>query len=183
MSLLSSLSHTSQTGAAATTGARQTSSTVGPTVLPESSSQASSGLSTGAKIGIGVAVPLVVLALIGFGLFLFFRRRKAHAGRRDELPAEVEAKPAGYHELPPKESNLQTYYEPSKTRPTQGQLLQEMDAQDYNELPGDRPVAEIGGGEMQQSSPVDGTVAGDSQYKDRSFQDHLSRPPSKKTSR
>ncbi|TLS27861.1 hypothetical protein PpBr36_00744 [Pyricularia pennisetigena] len=38
-----------------------------------------SGLSTAAKIGIGVAVPLAVLAAIGVGAWMWFRRRKTAA--------------------------------------------------------------------------------------------------------
>lgn len=58
------------------------------------------GLSTGAKIGIGVAVPLVVLILLGIGGFLFFRHREKRklAARNMGLPREKEKDDGGLPE-------------------------------------------------------------------------------------
>lgn len=152
LSLMSSPSSPSETGAAATTGARKTAPTSSSTFAPVTSSQNSSELSTGAKAGIGVAVSLVVLALLSIGLFLFFRRRRARDSRQDELPPEVEARSGALYKPPP-ENRSQTYHEPAKVQPPT-----EMEAQDYKELPGDRPRAEVGGKEVQQNSLVDRSI-------------------------
>lgn len=146
ISLLSARSSASKTsGKAPKSGARQTAPTAASTMAP-TSDQSSGGLSTGAKIGLGVAIPLVVLALIGIGSFFFLRRRKTRGRRHDELPAEVEAKPA----MPPQyiPNTQQQHYDRPKQRP-----LQEMDAHTYNnELPAEPPTPEIGGREMQRGS-------------------------------
>ena len=84
--------------------------------------QPDSGLSTGAKAGIGVAVVLAVLILLGVILFVFHRKRKqntapnrassngadnnhAHLDEPIELPAQVSKAPheveARSFELPP----------------------------------------------------------------------------------
>jgi len=47
---------------------------------PGSSSPSTSGLSSGAKIGIGVTIPLAFIAFAGVGLLWFFRRRRNNRG-------------------------------------------------------------------------------------------------------
>ncbi|KAF2463683.1 uncharacterized protein BDR25DRAFT_106430 [Lindgomyces ingoldianus] len=66
----------------------------GETNKPTASPPPASGLSTGAKVGIGVAVPVGVLALIG--AFIFIWRRRAHK-KNTIYPALVDQLPT--HEM------------------------------------------------------------------------------------
>lgn len=72
-----------------------TSARASSTALPGTSSNAqnsdSSGLSTGATIGIAVAVPVVVLALLAGLGFLFWRRRKRNKDAMVQRKAEADA--------------------------------------------------------------------------------------------
>jgi hypothetical protein len=69
----------------------------------------SEGLSTGAKVGIGVAVPLGVLALIAVAAFLFFRRRRRNRETAVEIGGSREVASPG---------NTNGYYEP-QTKPVE----------------------------------------------------------------
>jgi hypothetical protein len=51
------------------------------------------GLSTGAKVGIGVAVPVVVLALAGFLAYWLFSRRRRDRARGPTHPPPIEMAP------------------------------------------------------------------------------------------
>lgn len=171
ISLLSAQTASASSTTAPKTGSRQTASTPVATDQPQISSQSSSGgLSTGAKVGIGVAVPIVVLALLGFGLFFLFSRRKSRAARRDQEAAAEKRQPA-YQEL---SQNGHEY--PN----LENQPPQEMDAAQPNELPADGITAEIGGREMQRLSTFKESAIKDSQYKDRALQEENPRMPTKK---
>jgi len=69
-----------------------TAALVGPTTTPnpevDKTTKESSGISTGAKAAIGVAIPLAVIAVLA-GVFLFWRRRKAVAAPQHAEVAEV----------------------------------------------------------------------------------------------
>ncbi|OBT63828.1 hypothetical protein VE03_06624 [Pseudogymnoascus sp. 23342-1-I1] len=81
-----------------TVGAAQSAASSSPT--------AAGGLATGAKIGIGVAVPVAVLGAAALGAFLWFRRRRVYS------PAgKGEYKPSQAHELGATESpqEMQAY--------------------------------------------------------------------------
>lgn len=56
-------------------------------------SQSSSGLSTGAKIGLGVGIPVAVIALLAMGFLLWRRRRKTQS--QHELQ---NVQPTGYND-------------------------------------------------------------------------------------
>lgn len=120
-SVLPGLSTTSPSAAAVSTTA-DAAATAAP----------SSGLATGAKVGIGVGVPLGVIALAGLAalVFLFRRRRKPSKPVEDEPAQDVKdpnlAAPA-YQELPLHER----------------QPPAEMDASSTAEVPGSTVAAEL----------------------------------------
>jgi hypothetical protein len=76
---------------------------------PGSSSPSTNGLSSGAKIGIGVTIPLAFIAFAGVGLLWFFRRRRNNRGFESGAPEptstiaaleEPKDHPPSYHGLP-----------------------------------------------------------------------------------
>ncbi|CZR64708.1 uncharacterized protein PAC_14607 [Phialocephala subalpina] len=93
----SSSSVTAKTSTASVTTSPTTSATAVP--IP-----ASDGLSTGAKIGLGLGVPIVVIALIAIGWLIFGRRKQKHeamprlsaysiSGEVEKSPPYSETKP------------------------------------------------------------------------------------------
>ncbi|OBT79371.1 hypothetical protein VF21_01891 [Pseudogymnoascus sp. 05NY08] len=80
------------------------SETTDPTQAASSSETAAAGgLATGAKIGIGIAVPLGVLAAAGLVAFLWFRRRRVYSGSNDGYKPSPQGSPAqelGATEIP-----------------------------------------------------------------------------------
>ncbi|OBT43119.1 hypothetical protein VE00_07678 [Pseudogymnoascus sp. WSF 3629] len=96
------------------------SETTDPTnpASPSETAAAAGGLATSAKIGIGIAVPLAVLAAAGLGAFLWFRRRRVYSGSNDgykpspqgsaaaqelgatEIPQELQALPREQSNIP-----------------------------------------------------------------------------------
>ncbi|KFZ03987.1 hypothetical protein V502_10502 [Pseudogymnoascus sp. VKM F-4520 (FW-2644)] len=91
------------------------SETTAPSQATSSSEPtAAGGLATGAKIGIGVAVPVAVLGAAALGAFLWFRRRRVYpagAGNKDGYKPSPQAQELGATESPqelqafPKEQN------------------------------------------------------------------------------
>lgn len=63
--------------------------TTGSSLLPESSSPSSVGLSAGAAAGIGVSATLGALILIGIGGFFWWRQRKGSS--ETEISASIDA--------------------------------------------------------------------------------------------
>jgi hypothetical protein len=61
-----------------------------------SSSNSSTGLTTGAKVGIGVGVPLGVIALLAVGAFILFRRRQTHTKWALASPSPPNSEPYSY---------------------------------------------------------------------------------------
>ena len=134
----------------AETGTRSTTSVASSTNVPTSGS--SGGMSTGAKIGIGVAVPIIVLSLLAIGAVLIWRKRKQRADHEEEPKYDAEP----FH-LPPQEQKYhdspdQNTLHNDPSYKYQLQAPQEMDAQEYNELPASGPVQELSGQEMQHVS-------------------------------
>lgn len=72
-------------GASPTTNSSSPANT-SPATDPSQEQTSSSGLSTGAKAGIGIAVGLLAIAAIAFGLFFILRRRKQRFNKN--LPQE-----------------------------------------------------------------------------------------------
>ena len=135
----------------AETGTPSTTPVPSSTNIPASGS--SGGMSTGAKIGIGVAVPIIVLSLLAIGAVLIWRKRKQKAEREQE--ATYNAEP--FHELSSQEQKYHNspkrntiHSDPSIKKPMQDP--QEMEAQEYSELPAGGPVQELSGQEMQRVS-------------------------------
>ena len=135
----------------AVTGAKGTAPTPSSTSISRHKPGNSSGLSTGAKIGIGVAVPIIVLSLLAMGVLFFLRQRKRRAANRRQPSVEADEK--DFHELSPQDQKPDDRkWDPPKIDHAAAQSPQEMDAQDYNELPADGPVHELGGQQMQRST-------------------------------
>lgn len=65
------------------------------------SSNGSNGLSMGAKIAIGVSVPLLLLILVALVIFFCLRRRKSGAGNAATEPEAVAMPPAYSHQNQP----------------------------------------------------------------------------------
>lgn len=136
------------------TGTQSTTPIASSTNAPTSGS--SGGMSTGAKIGIGVAIPIIVLSLLAIGAVLIWRKRKQKAAREQEPTYEADvAEP--FHELSSQEQKYQDspnrntlYSVPPVKQPLQAP--QEMEAHQYNELPAGGPVQELSGQEMQRVS-------------------------------
>ena len=137
------------TAGGAQTGTRSTTPVISSTIVPTSGS--SGGMSTGAKIGIGVAVPIIVLSLLAIGAVLIWRKRKQKAKREQEPSDDAEPFPElssqeqKYQESP---NRIELYSDPSIKQPLQAP--QETEAQEYNELPAGIPVQELSGHEMQR---------------------------------
>ena len=147
--IISLMSERTATGAAKT-GATQTAPT--PAATSTQKAEDSGGMSTGAKIGIGVAVPIIVLALLAIAAIFFLRIRKRRAAGREEPSIENDAK--NLHELPPQDlrPNEKKWDRQQRINRLADQAPQEMEAQEYNELPADGPKHELGGQPMQRSS-------------------------------
>lgn len=111
-----------------------------------------SGLSIGAKVGVGVAVSIIVLALLAIAAIFSLRKRKQRAARRQDLAVEIEPKDY-FHELSPQDQEPEHgKSDQQKLDQLAAQPPQEMMAQEFNELPADGPVHELGGQQMQRSS-------------------------------
>ncbi|KAL8789146.1 MAG: hypothetical protein Q9195_006967 [Heterodermia aff. obscurata] len=152
--IISLMSERTATGAAKT-GATQTAPTPAATLTPQAAAD-SGGISTGAKVGIGVAVPIIVLALLAIAAIFFLRMRKRRAAKREEPPIEAEAK--NLHELSPQDQKPdEKKWDQQQVDRLAAQPPQEMEAQEYNELPADGPKHELGGQPMQRSSPYKNT--------------------------
>ena len=135
--------------AAANTGATQTAPSPAATFAQTGSY--SGGTSTGVKIGIGVAVPIIVLALLAIAAVFFLRRRKRRAARREEPPVENDAK--NIHELSPEDQKPdEKRWDQQHADRLAAQPPQEMEAQQYNELPADGPQHELAGQPTQRNS-------------------------------
>ena len=146
--IINLMSQKTATGAAKT-GATQTAPT--PAATSTQKAADSGGMSTGAKIGIGVAVPVIVLALLAMAVIFFLRVRKRRAARREEPPVENE--PKNLHELSPQDQRPdEKKWDQQQTDRLAAQPPQEMEAQEYNELPADGPKHELAGQAMQRSS-------------------------------
>lgn len=103
--LLSSTSHSSSSTARPGAVSRTQPAAAPATITPNAGSSLSAssddgGLSSGAKAGIGVAVPLAVIALFLIGYFIWYRRRQAkkdpergHRPRFSELDQAAEKRP------------------------------------------------------------------------------------------
>jgi hypothetical protein len=123
----------SQGGAASSTS-RNSKSTSTVSAVPTGTSQfapSTSGLSTGAKIAIGVVIPVFVILLL-LGLFFFFRRRRRRqvaaaneqtwpedakspeldGTMRNELPGDAGRRPAELEDLPSPRSELEGFPSP-----------------------------------------------------------------------
>ena len=151
--IISLMSEKTATGAAKT-GATQTAPT--PAATSTQKAADSGGISTGAKIGIGVAVPVIVLALLAIAAIFFLRIRKRRAARREEPPIENDAK--NLHELSPQDQKPdEKKWDQQRMDRLAAQPPQEMEAQQYNELPADGPKHELGGQPMQRSSSYKNT--------------------------
>lgn len=156
-----------ETRQAAQTSTRQTTSVAVPTAvakvssssggasttdvasIPKSSTSSASGLSTGAKIAIGVSIPVIVLALLGVVSYLFLRRRK---GRVTGVKGDDHRKPSRHEQNQPMSFDSKE----KTTRELPGQMPPELDAQSpqgsgatSRELWAGEPVAEIGRGRLQ----------------------------------
>ena len=152
--IISLMSERTATGAAKT-GATQTAPTPAATLTPAAATN-SGGMSTGAKIGIGVAVPIIVLALLAVAALFFLRIRKRRAATRAELPIENEAKTL--HEFSPQEQTPdEKKWDQQQIDRLAAQPPQEMEVQEYNELPTDGPKHELAGQPMQRSSSFKNT--------------------------
>lgn len=79
-----------------TTGAQATANgtDTGPSSSVVASSSSNGGLSTGAKIAIGVVIPVVVLAAV-IGVFLFFRRRRRARQQVETWPQDTKTPELG----------------------------------------------------------------------------------------
>lgn len=124
---------------------------------------ASGGISTGAKIGIGVAVPIFVLSLLATAAVLIWRKRKQRTIEADDTErfhelsleeqkhpdgAAAQREPAGeakaVHELSSEEFTYQE--DPNWDKPTmESGIPQEVEAREWNELPADAPMAKLSG--------------------------------------
>ena len=155
--IISLMSERTATGAAET-GATQTAPTPAATSTQATAATAtnSGGMSKGAKIGIGVAVPIIVLALLAIGAIFFLRTRRRRAAPQAELPVENEAKTL--HELPPQDQTPdEKKWDQQQIDQLAAQPPQEMEAQEYNELSADGPKHELAGQPMQRSSSFKNT--------------------------
>ena len=95
---------------------------------------ASGGLATGAKIGIGIAVPVAVLGAAALGAFLWFRRRRG----------QVYSASGGEYSPPPKPQELAAEESPQEL---QGY------AKEQSNLPIELPAEEVGGGVKTEYKP------------------------------
>ncbi|KAL9044482.1 MAG: hypothetical protein Q9214_002379, partial [Letrouitia sp. 1 TL-2023] len=124
---LSSSSITARPGAVSRTQPAAAPATITPNAGPSpSASSDDKGLSTGAKAGIGVAVPLGVIAVFLTGYFIWYRRRQAKK--------DPERGPGGHR---PRFSELD---QGAEKRPPPAPV--ELDAGETQELPGDGLRAE-----------------------------------------
>lgn len=127
---------------AATTGAQtgQTSSLPSPTNSNDSDPGESGGLSTGAKAGIGVAIPLIVIAGLALGFFLF-RRRKRHTGDQTaELGMDTAPYGGGYSGAyaPYGKPEGQALYAQNGSQPVH-EMYSDQEQRPPQELPGATP--------------------------------------------
>ncbi|KAG7286183.1 hypothetical protein NEMBOFW57_008488 [Staphylotrichum longicolle] len=113
-------------------------------------SPSSTGLSTGAKAAIGVAVPLAVLAALALGLWVWWRRRKGQGGTHQQqqhpsqTPSELSPQVGGmggFHQKPPGEGY---YHYGSQPQPPPPQEMAGM--WEPPELPSTRAAAELDAG-------------------------------------
>lgn len=148
--LLSSASHSSSSSTARPGAVSRTQPAAAPATITNAGSSPSAssddkGLSTGAKAGIGVAVPLGVIALFLIGYFIWYRRRQA---KKDP------ERGAGEHRL-----RFSELDQAAEKRPPPAPV--ELDARETQELPGDGLRAEAEDDMAKRSmisSPTD-TVA------------------------
>ena len=90
-----------ETSAPDNTAAVSSSSPTISAAQTSTSPPTSNGHNTGAKIGIGVAIPLVALAIIGLVLGMFLmRRRSARAARGNHVVSEMPAEGMGDSKVP-----------------------------------------------------------------------------------
>jgi len=98
-----------------------------------------SGLSTGAKVGIGVGVPLGAIALGLIGAALFFARRRRATELKQELPPSYAPKEGMYSQYgPAAASHHQGSHYPQQSGPYEIQS-----ASPPTELPSGRQVVEM----------------------------------------
>jgi hypothetical protein len=124
----------SQGGAVSTTSqnTRSTATTARAPTPSAKSASSSSGLSTGAKIAIGVVIPVVFIMLL-LGLFFFFRRRRRRQDTtanqltwpedakspgldgtmRNELEGDASRRPAELEDMPSPRSELEAFPSPT----------------------------------------------------------------------
>lgn len=135
------------------TSAPSSTNTANPSGAAEKlkSDDDSSGISTGAKIAIGVVVPVVVI-IAAVAIFFIYRRRRQQRGQEQELPA------VGY-DIPKKDppAHVQGFYE--KEQPDQAPPRAELDQQ-AGFAPNQHPVRELEGntfvGELEDTSAAVG---------------------------
>jgi hypothetical protein len=79
-----------------------------PTILP-TTSPSYHGLSSGAKIGIGLGIPLAVMAIGLVAFFIYFLRRRGDRVPKSELPAPLYKGPAQALAVQELHSNNESY--------------------------------------------------------------------------
>lgn len=77
------------------TGADQSSLPTADGDLQQSSNSESAGLSTGAKVGLGVGIPLGVIGLAAIGAFFWVRRRRTAKASSSTPPPVIPSNPNG----------------------------------------------------------------------------------------
>ncbi|KAF8850524.1 hypothetical protein BDZ45DRAFT_751607 [Acephala macrosclerotiorum] len=131
-----------------TSSTSQTPSTTAPgngtSGTPPGASHTSSGLSTGAKIGIGIGIPALVLILAALGFFIYRRRVKKQPVRTDagemSIPVyrpELSGQPKDGTFIPQQYPQGPTYHStsPINSQPHQLGLGIPADGQRYSDVP------------------------------------------------
>ncbi|KAL9120039.1 MAG: hypothetical protein Q9187_003404 [Circinaria calcarea] len=84
-----------------------------PAIQPPSSNLTSPGLSTGVKVGIGIAVPVGIIALFIFAVYLWRKdqRQRREALRPDDVPNDLEDRSKSFVQQKPELDAEQRRYE------------------------------------------------------------------------